>query len=119
MVVRARSRQRKFRPVQLRCVLALLVILYLYAISRLQSRQVTSGVEEGLEGFAAPNGETIVARKNRDKIGVQNVVHEVPLSRNKQKLQDKLDQIFLETGRPYQGDLWEISDYAPQWMKGK
>jgi hypothetical protein len=37
----------------------------------------------------------------------------------KQKLQDKLDNIYQTTGKPYQGDLWELSDYAPQWMKGE
>ena len=37
----------------------------------------------------------------------------------KQKLQDKLDNIYLTKGRPYQGELWEISDHTPQWMKGE
>lgn len=43
----------------------------------------------------------------------------VPLTVNSTRklLQEKLDQIYLETGKPYQGDLWEISDYIPQWMK--
>jgi hypothetical protein len=39
--------------------------------------------------------------------------------RKKQKLQDKLDNVYITTGRPYQGDLWELSDYATQWMKGE
>ena len=36
----------------------------------------------------------------------------------KKLLQEKLDAIFLESGEPYQGDLWELSDFAPLWMKG-
>jgi hypothetical protein len=39
-------------------------------------------------------------------------------AQNRRKLQEKLDAIFLETGKPYTGDLWELSDYVPQWMKG-
>lgn len=39
-------------------------------------------------------------------------------TQNRRKLQEKLDAIFLATGKPYTGDLWELSDYVPQWMKG-
>jgi hypothetical protein len=33
-------------------------------------------------------------------------------------LQEKLDAIFFETGEHYQGDLWDLSDFVPKWMKG-
>jgi hypothetical protein len=36
----------------------------------------------------------------------------------RRKLQEKLDEIYLETGRSFDGDLWELSDYIPPWMKG-
>jgi hypothetical protein len=42
-----------------------------------------------------------------------------PVSGQKQLLQVKLDYAHASTGRSYQGDLWELSDYAPQWMKGE
>jgi hypothetical protein len=36
----------------------------------------------------------------------------------KEKLQIKLDRIYQQTGRPYEGGtLWELSDYVPVWMK--
>lgn len=41
------------------------------------------------------------------------------MPRKKKKLQQKLDEVFLATGQAYQKDLWELSDYIPQWMKGK
>jgi hypothetical protein len=37
----------------------------------------------------------------------------------RQKLQDKLDNVYISTGHSYDGDLWELSDYVPHWMKGK
>jgi hypothetical protein len=37
----------------------------------------------------------------------------------RRKLQDKLDNVYISTGHSYDGDLWELSDYVPQWMKGK
>ena len=33
------------------------------------------------------------------------------------KLQDLLDEYFLENGSPYSGKLWEKSQYVPAWMK--
>jgi hypothetical protein len=38
---------------------------------------------------------------------------------SRRKIQDKLDNIYISTGHSYDGDLWELSDYVPQWMKGK
>jgi hypothetical protein len=37
----------------------------------------------------------------------------------RRKLAEKLDDIYLTTGRSYNRDLWELSDYTPTWMKGK
>jgi hypothetical protein len=34
-------------------------------------------------------------------------------------LQEKLDHIYQTTGQPYQGDLWDLSDFLSQWMKGR
>jgi hypothetical protein len=121
MVVPARSRQRKFRPVHLRCAAALALLVYLYAISRLQSSQVKPVLEDRLEAFAPSDKQkrVVAAAQKNDKIGVENVMNKVAFPPHQQKLQDKLDRVFLKTGRPYQGDLWEISDYAPQWMKGR
>lgn len=42
-----------------------------------------------------------------------------PHGNDKPKLQTKLDNIHIETGKPYEGDLWEISEYVPIWMRGK
>ncbi len=46
------------------------------------------------------------------------VSQNVPPSKRR-KLQEKIDEIFVTTGQPYDGNLWEISDYMPQWMQGK
>lgn len=62
---------------------------------------------------AAANNDaskTLPVRPNNDNL-------HLPMARRR-KLQEKLDEVYLETGRPYDGDLWELSDYIPQWMKG-
>jgi hypothetical protein len=41
------------------------------------------------------------------------------LENDKPKLQSALDQIYIETGKAYQGDLWEVSHLIPHWMKGE
>jgi hypothetical protein len=33
------------------------------------------------------------------------------------KLQTVLDQIYVKTGKPYGGDLWNVSEWIPPWMK--
>ena len=35
-----------------------------------------------------------------------------------EKLQTILDNIYIQTNRPYDGHLWDVSLYVPQWMKG-
>ena len=35
------------------------------------------------------------------------------------KLETLLDQFFTKKGHSYNGDLWELSQWIPQWMKGK
>lgn len=37
----------------------------------------------------------------------------------RRKLQEKLDDYFVATGKQYQDDLWELSDSVPPWMKGR
>jgi hypothetical protein len=57
----------------------------------------------------------VVPQEADGRGGAENLSPTLP----RQLLQEKLDQIHIETGKPFQGDLWEISDYIPQWMKGK
>jgi hypothetical protein len=48
------------------------------------------------------------------------ITKDVALGTNeKKRLQTILDNIHIETGRPYSGDLWELSEYMPEWMKGE
>lgn len=41
------------------------------------------------------------------------------VANEKKRLQTILDNIHVETGRPYPGNLWEVSEYMPEWMKGE
>ena len=55
----------------------------------------------------------------QNKSGILRDLSSSLSSRSKKMLlQEKLDAIFFETGEHYQGDLWELSDFVPQWMKG-
>jgi hypothetical protein len=52
----------------------------------------------------------------------QDVTHQGVVSlleTDKPKLQSVLDQIYIETGKAYKGDLWEVSHLIPHWMKGE
>lgn len=40
------------------------------------------------------------------------------VTNEKKRLQTILDGIHIKTGQPYSGDLWEVSEYIPEWMKG-
>ena len=35
-----------------------------------------------------------------------------------EKLQIILDKIYIQTNHTYDGNLWDVSNYIPQWMKG-
>ena len=122
------ARGRKFRVGRhLRWILALILLIYAYALYT--ASQITTSSSSTYSVFGnhddAPNDSP---NKNNNKIGVHHIVnnnknnkvsaHVFP-SQGKHKLQDKLDRIYVETGRPFDGDLWDLSDFVPQWMKGK
>eukprot|EP00934_Nitzschia_sp_Nitz4_P003302 Nitzschia sp. Nitz4//scaffold113_size70149//10443//11767//NITZ4_005940-RA/size70149-snap-gene-0.134-mRNA-1//1//CDS//3329533311//3292//frame0 len=50
-----------------------------------------------------------------DPVNSGLVLEHMPVKR-KLKLQEKLDQVYRETGKPFQGDLWKLSDHIPTWM---
>ncbi len=67
----------------------------------------------GITGITGSTG--ITGNGNTSMVFVSQ---NIPPSKRR-KLQEKIDEIFVTTGQPYDGNLWEISDYMPQWMKGK
>ena len=64
-----------------------------------------------LKTAAATNRAPLASLVNRDVELLSHV-------NARQKLQTKLDMIHVKTDLPYSGDLWELSDYVPDWMKG-
>ncbi|CAJ1959369.1 unnamed protein product [Cylindrotheca closterium] len=82
----------------------------LYCFSLLTIHSVLSLEEGKPEQVLDASGQHQLT-KNADKSS-----HSLPDTSPK-KLQDKLDQEYRIHGRPYEGNLWELSDFAPAWMK--
>jgi hypothetical protein len=65
--------------------------------------------------YGKPDIQEIVSVRSNAVVSQSGHAHQ---STARRKLQEKLDQIYLDTGQSFDGDLWELSDYIPQWMKG-
>ena len=111
-----------------RSVLVTLVLWYLYVFSQLlvyqtQPKEIVSLKASFQKNMELSRREQITNDITTLKTDVVNlakgIVDSEDVGTKKQKLQDKLDNIYLTKGRPYQGELWEISDHTPQWMKGE
>lgn len=123
-----------------RWTIGLVMLLYCYMFSRLpldvvndqhRSRDAPVGIEQQLKVFGKPPPARRNVISNRNGLSnelnegqqefLASVFQQLPVRRsaNRRKLQEKLDEIFLTTGQEYIGDLWELSDYIPDWMKGE
>ena len=87
------------------------------------------GVQNHLEGFKQRPSSLSSSLRGRptlppNKTGFSNLLvphngNDHSSSTDRLKLQEKLDKIYLETQQSFDGNLWELSDYIPQWMKGR
>lgn len=91
--------------------------------------KISSSVQQQQRAFVKDDGiinqssfsSTMTTKEEEGVIVKTTTTWEVPKiqkQRPKLLLQEKLDASFHETGIFYQGDLWDLSDYIPQWMKG-
>ena len=100
-----------------------LVVLYacvfLSQLGHKPTNHERSDVERFLDGSQHALSPPQVRVQNRVPSNEQQSTTRKEQPKRRRKLQEKLDDVFLTTGSPYQGDLWELSDYIPHWMKGK
>ena len=108
-----------------RLTIAVLVLLYWYAFTKLgeESRGVRNRADH--VSVSLSNSKRAVldqtsAFSSRRELDHPSKVHIMgSTAKTRQKLQDKLDHAYKSNGRAFSGDLWELSDFAPPWMKGE